>query len=419
MVAGEEPRTAARRVARSRRTVLEGQHLTDMPLLPNPPPHHLQIHLHSIMKANRRQNPVSCHLCRSKKLKCDRQQPCSNCSARGVACTFQQTLLAQQGQQVAPDKDDGLVNEIPAILARLQRLEEAVVSGRAQPLPPLASCGLQPSADVAPRPDHGQQCSSVNVPLDYEAHWKEHQSFKRTGMRNCSLVRASTSTLHLAVLTLIKVFRTCRSLTVEAAEHSVTGPRVASFDHSTSSVLLPSQIDATILLQSYFDLVNHHRHIIHGPTIRALVSTVYDSLPADEYHSPGRVALLLAIFASAAYFWRLSPIGHRLFLSSQEAIDSARVWGIAALDILELSRRVSTSSLEDVQATIIAASVFYHSEGHSSRTRFIQNNALSTARDLGLHRVDFPKRAHCDSAAQAVENEIKRRVWWHLAANDW
>lgn len=393
----------------------EDQHLTDTPL-PNPPPRHLQIHLHSIMKANRRQNPVSCQLCRSKKLKCDRQQPCSNCSARGVTCNFQQALLAQQGQQVAPDKEYGLVNEIPAILARLQRLEEAVASGRAQPLPPLAS---RPSADVAPRLDRGQQCSSVNVPLDYEAHWKEYQSFERTGMRNRSLVRASASTLRLAVLTLIKVFRTCRSLRVEAAEHSVTGPRVASFDHSTSSVLLPSQVDAAILLQSYFDLVNYHRHIIHSPTIRALVSTVYDSLPADEYHSPGRIALLLAIFASAAYFWRLSPVGHQLFLSSQEAIDSARIWGIAALDILELSRRVSTSSLEDVQATIIGASVFYHSEGYSSRTRFIQNNALSMARDLGLHRVDFPKRPHCDSAAEAVENEIKRRVWWHLAANDW
>lgn len=37
-------------------------------------------------KAYRRQNPVSCSFCRSKKLKCDRVSPCSNCVARGIDC---------------------------------------------------------------------------------------------------------------------------------------------------------------------------------------------------------------------------------------------------------------------------------------------------------------------------------------------
>lgn len=34
----------------------------------------------------RRQAPVSCKLCRVKKLRCDRGQPCSNCRTRGYRC---------------------------------------------------------------------------------------------------------------------------------------------------------------------------------------------------------------------------------------------------------------------------------------------------------------------------------------------
>ena len=39
-------------------------------------------------RERRRQDPVSCSLCRSKKLKCSREQPCSNCTSRGVTCDF-------------------------------------------------------------------------------------------------------------------------------------------------------------------------------------------------------------------------------------------------------------------------------------------------------------------------------------------
>lgn len=38
------------------------------------------------VKAFRRQNPVSCQFCRSKKLRCDRAQPCANCFARHISC---------------------------------------------------------------------------------------------------------------------------------------------------------------------------------------------------------------------------------------------------------------------------------------------------------------------------------------------
>lgn len=32
--------------------------------------------------------PMSCQLCRSKKLRCDRSEPCSNCALRKVECVY-------------------------------------------------------------------------------------------------------------------------------------------------------------------------------------------------------------------------------------------------------------------------------------------------------------------------------------------
>lgn len=46
---------------------------------PSPPPANLK------PKRTRRRNPVNCNFCRKRKLKCDRQQPCSNCVKRDLS----------------------------------------------------------------------------------------------------------------------------------------------------------------------------------------------------------------------------------------------------------------------------------------------------------------------------------------------
>lgn len=70
-----------------------------------------------------RQDPVSCQFCRSKKLKCDRRQPCSNCSARGVTC---QPVARHTPQTPRDDKQHSPFPENVEILARLKTLEDRV-----------------------------------------------------------------------------------------------------------------------------------------------------------------------------------------------------------------------------------------------------------------------------------------------------
>lgn len=74
----------------------------------------------SMRKSRARPDPVSCQLCRTKKLKCNRVQPCSNCLARGVTCNF----------VVPPEKQTETASTISngeAVLGRIERLESIIL----------------------------------------------------------------------------------------------------------------------------------------------------------------------------------------------------------------------------------------------------------------------------------------------------
>lgn len=69
-----------------------------------------------------RQDIISCQFCRQKKLKCDRQHPCSNCASRGNICRH-----SSRAPSVDRGRDtNGPTLDAKSILSRLQRLEELV-----------------------------------------------------------------------------------------------------------------------------------------------------------------------------------------------------------------------------------------------------------------------------------------------------
>lgn len=90
--------------------------------------------LTSDMQAVPRQDPVSCESCRKRKQKCSREQPCSNCASRGVACIFLGRKVSAAITSPAPIPNDlqSLRAESAAIKARLDRLEEIIFSGGSQ-----------------------------------------------------------------------------------------------------------------------------------------------------------------------------------------------------------------------------------------------------------------------------------------------
>ena len=73
-----------------------------------------------------RSRPVSCHFCRSRKLKCSRIFPCTNCTSRSKTCQlYPDTVLPATPQYQTEELSS---NDRTDILARLRRLEEIVIT---------------------------------------------------------------------------------------------------------------------------------------------------------------------------------------------------------------------------------------------------------------------------------------------------
>lgn len=70
------------------------------------------------------QHPRSCVVCRQRKVKCDRQQPCSNCTRAGCACVYPtgRGRAPKRARRVVADAQ--LVDKLARLETIIQRLAE-------------------------------------------------------------------------------------------------------------------------------------------------------------------------------------------------------------------------------------------------------------------------------------------------------
>jgi hypothetical protein len=130
-----------------------------------------------------RQRPISCTLCRVRKLRCSRVFPCSNCTSRGVVCQHEGVVhdatLANQPKSAALPKDISASE----LLSRLQRLESLVATQaktQTQPQiqPPAITSTISAEPRKAPYPEPGPPTALNAVPsrlqrLTADALWLE------------------------------------------------------------------------------------------------------------------------------------------------------------------------------------------------------------------------------------------------------
>jgi hypothetical protein len=100
--------------------------------------HEFGVHHCSHPYPRHRQRPMACQLCRERKLRCNRQFPCSNCTARGVSC--QAPRVQQPGLRQSAAVERTLPAAVPTALLQvtneelLRRLEtvEALLTSQAK-----------------------------------------------------------------------------------------------------------------------------------------------------------------------------------------------------------------------------------------------------------------------------------------------
>ncbi|KAL1303213.1 hypothetical protein AAFC00_006631 [Neodothiora populina] len=375
----------------------------------------------------RRQDPVSCSSCRGRKLKCSREQPCSNCIARGFECDYGITKEARtEAWSLSPIANSGgghpssrrnVENEgsihdqvLIDVLARLKRLESAVLDQDRSP---------GRSEDISLRVDGGRAQDRVPQGSRVQADTVTDQAFS-----SAENLTAFDNTMTVALGdNLVYNIRSISDIAAYADANKKPLGKGDDFERLilTRHLFLPPESAAFAFFDIQTASIGNLYHIYHTQSIQQLIREIYERLGNDQQVHPSHLGLLLAISATGAYFWNPGlPIADKIFQNQSEAMDACLVWIKLGLDVLDNNRRTTFPTIEDIQATIFLVQVLSNLEGFSPEVRFLHISTLNMARDMRLHVLDSPaSRKRASSVEGYVMTEVKRRVWWYIVGNDW
>ncbi|KAB8349505.1 hypothetical protein FH972_023531 [Carpinus fangiana] len=353
-----------------------------------------------------RQTPVSCKNCRTKKLKCDRTDPCFNCSSRGITCEYGDAKVPKDTAGV--EKSLGTVarqRQDDSLSSRLDRLESLLIS--------IAG-------------DRGEQITSSNPnsnarPLDNAASDDDRLSYA-SGKDE---VEASLQQVSHNILTNFTPFsflsQARNFLRVRVLPMKDMG-RFADVSLGLEA-FLPTFREGHLLLEDYIEFIEHSQRLVHISNTRTDLVTMYEALEAGEQVPPARVALFLGIFANSAARATSVAVNTSPF-TSDESKGLAVLWQRVSMDILDklVRTRSSEMTMEQLQATLILSHPCNYLEGLSVSFRHLMMSALNIAREMGLHRIDSPAAIAARRHAPVevlVTTELQRRLWWHIVASEW
>lgn len=187
----------------------------------------------------------------------------------------------------------------------------------------------------------------------------------------------------------------------------------------TRCVWLPLYNEAKEIVDKYLADISYIHHVVHRPSLYALVDDLYRDIDGNRPIPLGHVTLLLAILANATFFWNDQDLRRPIFSSVDQANGQTPAWMRTALEVLEHSRRKGTESLEDIQSLIILSFLLTNFVGITSQVRHFYVAATNLAMSLSLHRIDHPKEGAPGFPPDSLPAEMGRRVWWYLMATDW
>ncbi|OJJ50918.1 hypothetical protein ASPZODRAFT_47292, partial [Penicilliopsis zonata CBS 506.65] len=344
-----------------------------------------------------RQRPVSCHFCRSRKLRCSRQMPCSNCASRGIACQPFGALLRAipSGTEVTVDS-----SQQSEILARLSQVEERLRRWDQTTMMP------------APLPDGSSPPSTpTDSVLTSDAVWLE-RVFTGQGF---------TAALSDRIAFRIGPIQQIRETVTLVPACEIPGSTPACSE-LVRGIWLPLYGEAQVLMDKFATDVCYLHPGVHVPWLRQTIDDLYETLHRQMPVKLGSVALLLSVLASTTRMWTVEDSQRTgLYVGLADFNHQARAWAKANLDVLDYSRRVMCVSLETIQAMVIVSHVLCNLEGPSPQFRDLVASAILLGREIGLHRIDHSQDFPCTESLRLdpVRAEIGRRIWWFLVATDW
>ncbi|KAL6247576.1 hypothetical protein RBB50_005922 [Rhinocladiella similis] len=344
----------------------------------------------------------SCIRCFERKVKCDRQSPCSNCSKSQVECIFRIPPAPRRRKKRL--QEDVLLERLRKCELLLKAKGLSLDDGPGDLNSPSQSSPVDPASTG--EPDFGG--------LTYNRHGLFPDLPPRKGgqlLMDGSKSRFIENNLWASVS---GEFQTNEALTEECSDEGDYGsPDGEGTDFMlgytpgshTVSQLHPPPDHIMLLWQSYLDSFNPLTKLVHQPTLEQSIigaSSDLDNVPRSLE------ALMFSVYCAAVYAMEDDEC---IMKFGEERKSLLSRYRYAARKALAKAKFMATSDLQ-----VLAAFVIYMltmREVYDSRTVWALTGVASRiAQGMGLHRDGTTL------GTPPFETEMRRRIWWQVTTLD-
>lgn len=341
-----------------------------------------------------RQDPVSCESCRRKKLKCNRQRPCSSCVTRRLSCSYGISLERIE-PAIAEVENASHTNTAPSSQGVRGQPREAATMTVPSITDPRSSRTTNESAKTADWLEN--ILMSDRVPSVVSRHLQDEVG--------------QSEAAH-------DPSRDNREPRLGEAVPDFFQHRLASSENPMTVDLvsyLPEMSKTISLFRYYCQYIDYLYHVIIPLRVEDQINCIYHCIDTASPVNSSHLALLFSILASSVYFQYSNGLSTFAERCSREFVF---LTGAALIR----SNYTACPTLEGLQASLIVMHYLPNPSFHSSVcSLFLHGTIIGQAKSLMLHCIDSPRCREEREANgfDAHELELKRRLWWDIATFDW
>ena len=338
------------------------------------------------------QRPLrSCIVCRQRKVKCDRQQPCANCLRSESQCVY------PAGVGRAPKRPRKAVEA--RLLAQLSRLENAVKRMEGQSLETSSSTAVEGETDER-NPEVEKQFGRLVIDNN----------------QSCYVSSAPWTQLGDEIEELRDLLH--QPASDDEEEQSVSAPEGLSPGPGMNGAIMgfralahslhqyhPPLSQAVTLFDVFRANVAPLVRVFHMPTLDRLF---WDAVASMDSIEKNMEALLFSIYYSALISLDSEQCFSTLGVSRPSALQTYR---FAVEQAMARANLLNTQNLLLLQATVLFLTAV-RNEDDSRTVWSLTALVYHIAQAMGLHRDGET------FGLRPLETELRRRLWWHICLLD-
>ncbi|KPM34808.1 hypothetical protein AK830_g11768 [Neonectria ditissima] len=383
----------------------------------------------------------SCVICRRRKVKCDRRDPCSNCVKAGIDCHFPVTgRISRRNRDTSAWRSPA--QKQSELLGRLRRLEAVVTELTAQvedgpgdpgeetaPGRPLANPSVSATGSISSPNTTRSEARSTGQSLDGSssdapsvrppAGSEFDEEFGRlvvdkdgglhVGNRFWSVFCDEVDNILQAVHDVADYSEPNASAVPELGSGVALGPQGFVFGNNggpgSLDALNPLPSQMLFIWQTFVENVDPFIKVLHVPTMDKIVRELRGNFSTL---GPNMEPLLFAISLAAITSMEDQEVMTNFNAPKSHLLAHYRLGTEQALGQAQF---LVTKEIVVVQAFVIYLSILPYL-GANELTWPLTGLLLRIAKSMGLHRNDNSRHK------AELENELRRRLWWQICFLD-